>query len=152
MINSPQQYQPTAEEQAEMDLFGGDVQLCDTHGSDAKSEAGKVLAVINSPLDLSTSHLKQALDAVFLEDDEPKLLFLNIGIITSQVRAIMIASSSAGFCQVSLNKLQVKLESLGYPTGIIQQTMSKTYEALLPLLPIPFSSSRSTGLQPAPLV
>ena len=75
-----------------------------------------------------------------------------VGIITSQVRAIMIASSSAGFCQVSLNKLQVKLESIGYPTGIIQQAVSKTYEALLPLLPIPFSSSRSTGLQPAPLV
>ena len=75
-----------------------------------------------------------------------------IGIITSQVRAIMIASSSAGRCKVGLNKLRVKLKSIGYPDDITTETMSKTYETLLPLLPIPFSSSRSTGTQPALLV
>jgi hypothetical protein len=52
-----------------LDLFGGPiVEPSITPGTDSKSDTGKVLALINDPLDLSTSNLKSALGAAFLED------------------------------------------------------------------------------------
>ena len=81
---TPQKYKPSDEELAALDLFGGPIVTpSDTPGTDSKSVTGNVLALMNDPLDLSTSPLKSALDAAFLEDDAAKLVYLkcrNFGI------------------------------------------------------------------------
>jgi hypothetical protein len=84
VASTPSKYQPSEEELASMDLFGGPIVTPGiTPGTDFKSDTGIVLALVNDPLDLSTSTLKSALGAAFLEDDAAKLVYLkcrNFGI------------------------------------------------------------------------
>ena len=70
-----------------------------------------------------------------------------IGIIKSQVRAIMIASSSLEICYDGLAELLVKLGSINCPHSLALETVSSSYNRFLPLLPVPFSNSWSAGKQ-----
>ena len=66
-----------------------------------------------------------------------------VGIINSQVRAIMIASSTKESCLRGLIRFLTKLGRIGCPDELALNTVSSTYTKLLPLLPVPFSNSRS---------
>jgi hypothetical protein len=68
-----------------------------------------------------------------------------IGIVKSQVRAIMIASSSLAACQDGFVEFLVKLDHIHCPKDLALETISSSYFRLLPLLPVPFSNSWSAG-------
>ena len=67
-----------------------------------------------------------------------------IGIIRSQVRSIIIASSSFESCMDSLGQLLLKLESINCPSELANKTVTIALKSFLPTLPVPFSSSWST--------
>ena len=66
-----------------------------------------------------------------------------VGIITSQVRSVIIASSSLESCMDSLGKLLLKLESIGCPADLASKTVAISLKSFLPTLPVPFSNSWS---------
>jgi len=62
-----------------------------------------------------------------------------LGTIKSQVRAIIIASSSLESCQISLQTLLSKFVSIGYPIHLTRSTIETAFKLLLPSMPVPYT-------------
>lgn len=62
-----------------------------------------------------------------------------LGTVKSQVRAIIIASSSEDSCMDGLAKLRNKFARIRYPKGATSATIDETYNRLILLMPVPFS-------------
>ena len=62
-----------------------------------------------------------------------------LGTVKSQVRAVIIASSSLKSCQISLKTLLSKFVSIGYPISLTKSTIETAFKLLLPSMPVPYT-------------
>jgi len=62
-----------------------------------------------------------------------------LGTIKSQVRAVIIASSSLELCKEGLLRLYDKFISIGFPNALAQSTIVDAFEQLLPSMPVPYN-------------
>lgn len=64
-----------------------------------------------------------------------------LGIIYSQTRSVMLASSSEDICKDGLGHLASKLLSIGYPQQLISEHIQSAYNQLIARLPVPYSNT-----------
>ena len=62
-----------------------------------------------------------------------------VGTISSQVRSVMIAASSADICRSNICRLAIKFASIGYRTETISECIQSALKQHYPRLPLPYS-------------
>jgi len=62
-----------------------------------------------------------------------------VGTISSQVRSVMIAASSADICKSNISRLAIKFASIDYRTETITECMKTALKQHYPRLPLPYS-------------